>query len=167
MADEEDHGMTPDELADRVWHFAEKIRFCMFATWDGRRQRMRPLSSIPTRDEHAIYFLVDAAGDKNEQIQRFPFVSLGYADPGAGDYVTITGRATVGNDRAKIKELWTPFAKAWWDSADDPDILLVRFVPDEAELWEGPHKLVAAAIMLTAAVTGSKPSLGDHGNVGL
>ncbi|MCW5718495.1 MAG: pyridoxamine 5'-phosphate oxidase family protein [Bauldia sp.] len=82
-----------------------------------------------------------------------------------GDYVTIEGRAVVANDRAKIKELWTPFARAWWESADDPDIRVLTVTPAKAEIWEGPNKLVAAAIMLTAAVTGAKPPVGDHGKV--
>ena len=52
--------------------------------------------------------------------------------------------------------------KAWWDSADDPSIRLVTVRPTEAELWDGPNKVAAAVLMLTAAVTGSKPKMGDH-----
>ena len=81
--------------------------------------------------------------------------------------MTISGQARVSNDRAKIKELWSPFAKAWWDSADDPDIRLVTFTPEAAEVWEGPSKLIAYAVMLTAAATGAKPPVGDHGAVRL
>ena len=50
-------------------------------------------------------------------------------------------------------------------SAPEPRLLTVT--PSQAELWEGPNKLVAAAIMLTAAVTGAKPAVGDHGKVRL
>ena len=167
MAKEEDHGSTPAELADRVWHFAESIRYAMFATWNGERPHVRPLTAMPKRDEDAIYFLVSATGSKNAEIERFPDVTLAFADPGKGDYVTITGNAAVSNDRAKIRELWTPFAKAWWESENDPDIRVITVTPEKAEIWEGPNKLVAAAIMLTAAVTGSKPAVGEHGKVRL
>ena len=34
----------------------------------------------------------------------------------------LTGTAVVSNDRAKIKELFSTPAKAWWESADDPNI---------------------------------------------
>ena len=64
-------------------------------------------------------------------------------------------------------ELWTPFAKAWRDGADDPEIRLLTFTPENAEIWEGPNQLIATAIMLTAAVTGAKPAVGDHGAVRL
>ena len=179
MAHEEE-GLSPGELADKAWQLAEKIRIGMFTTWDGTQQRIRPLTATVDRDAHAIYFLIDVTGGTTlaaatgapsltlaEQIERFPTVTIAFVDQGGSDYVTITGEAAVSNDREKIRELWTPFAKAWWDSADDPDIRLVTVRPDNAEIWEGPNKLVAYAVMLTAAATGAKPPVGDHGAVRL
>lgn len=180
MANEEKN-LTPEELADKAWKLAEKIRVGLFNTWDGTQQRVRPLSAHVDRDEHAIYFLVGANGGTTlaeatgdapgttlvEQIERFPRVSVSFADPGASDYVVIAGDAEVSNDRAKIEELWTPFAKAWWDGPEDPEIRLVTLRPDNAEIWEGPSKLIAYAVMLTAAATGTKPPVGDHGAVRL
>lgn len=179
MANEE-HRLSPDELADRAWQLAEKIRVALFATHDGEQHRLRPLSAFVDRDSHRIEFLVGASGGRTvaeatgkpvpslvEQIERNPHVSLGFADGGSSDYLAITGEAVVSNDRARIRELWSDFMKAWWDSADDPDIRLVTVTPEDAELWEGPNKLVAYAIMLTAAATGIKPPVGDHGAVRL
>jgi general stress protein 26 len=156
---------TPAEIVDRVWELAKKIDFCMFVTWDGERQQARPLSSRVERDEHAIYFLVSAEGHKNSQIDRFPVVNLSYADPGAMKYISISGQAEVSNDRAKIKELWSDFDKAWWDDENDPDIRLLTVTPERAELWDSPGKLIAIATMLTAAVTGAKPDFGDNATV--
>lgn len=180
MAHEED-GLTPDEIADRSWKLAEKIRVGLFNTWDGTQQRVRPLSAHVDRDAHVIHFLVSADGGTTlaratgeaapltlvQQIERFPRVSVSFADPGASDFVVIAGDAEVSNDREKIRELWTPFAKAWWDGPEDPQIRLVTVSPDNAELWEGPNKLIAYAVMLTAAATGAKPAVGDHGAVRL
>lgn len=179
MAHEEE-GLSPTELADKAWKLAEKIRIGLFTTWDGTQQRIRPLSAHVDRDEHAIYFLIGADGGTTlaeatsappltlaQQIEKYPTVAVAFADPGASDYVSITGDAEVTNDRAKIRELWTPFAKAWWDGPDDPQIRLVTVRPDNAELWEGPSKLIAYAVMLTAAATGAKPPVGEHGAVRL
>ena len=166
MANEENH-KTPAEYEDRVWELAEKIRFCLFTTWDGSKQAQWPLTAMPDREEGAIYFLVGEKAGKYTHLGQYPAVTLGFADTGGSKYVVVNGRAVVSNDRAKIKELFSPFAKAWWDSAEDPDIRLVTVTPDQAELWEGPGRLVAGAIMLTAAVTGAKPPVGDHGEVRL
>lgn len=176
----EEHRLSPEELADRAWHLAEKIRICLFTTHDGERHRLRPLSAQVDRDKGVIEFLVGANGGQTvseatgkpvptlvEQIERYPLVSLGFADPGSSDFLAITGEATVSNDRARIRELWSDLMKAWWDSAEDPQIRLVTVIPDDAELWEGPNKLIAYAVMLTAAATGTKPPVGDHGAVRL
>lgn len=177
MANEE-HRLSPAELNDKAWHLAEKIRIALLTSWDGEQQRIRPLSAHVDRDADVIQFLIGAHGGTTlaeatgapaltlvEQVKKFPTVTLAFADHGSHDYVTITGQAVVSNDRAQIKELWTPFAKAWWDSADDPEIRLLTVTPENAEIWEGPNQLVATAIMLTAAVTGAKPAIGDHGAV--
>ena len=158
---------TDAEIIDRVWELAEDIDFCMFVTWDGERQQARPLSSRVRRDEHAIYFLVSAAGHKNAQIEQFPVVNLAYADTKGMDYVSISGRAALSNDRAKIHELWSDFDKAWWDDERDPDIRLITVTPERAELWDSPGRLIAFTAMLTAAVTGNKPDFGDNATVRL
>lgn len=161
------HTKSPAEVEDRVWELIEKIDFCMFVTWDGSRQRARPLSARTDRNEHAIYFLVDKDGEKNGQIDAFPTVSLAFSDVGAMKFVTVSGTAAITNDREKIHELWSDFDKAWWDSENDPDIRLLTVTPEDAELWDSPGKLVATAKMLAAAVTGARPEVGDHGTARL
>lgn len=163
--DQQQTDKTPEEIVARVWELAEKIDFCMFVTWDGERQQSRPLSSRVKRDEHAIYFLVSAEGHKNVQIERFPVVNLSYADVKGMDFVSISGRAEVSNDRDKIHDLWTDFDKAWWESEKDPDIRLITVTPERAELWDSPGRMIAFATMLTAALTGAKTDFGNNATV--
>lgn len=154
--------MAPDQAIDTIWDLAKSIDICMFVTWDGERQRARPLSARPDREAGRIYFLTDEAGAKDEQIERFPVVTLAFSDNHAHDYVVITGKATVSADRALIGELWSSADKAWWDSPDDPAIRVITVEPDDAELWKGPSRLVAGAKMLAAAVTGAKVDFGEN-----
>jgi general stress protein 26 len=167
MAREENTGKSKKKLEDRVWELAEDIEFCMFVTWDGEMQAARPLDAHVQRDEHAIFFLTDAKGQKVDQIERFPVVTLTFSDTRSMKFVTMSGKAEVTNDRAKIKEIFEPSSKAWWKSADDPAIRLITFTPERAELWDSPNMLVSAALMLTAAVTGAQPKLGDNAKIAL
>jgi general stress protein 26 len=167
MAHEDHTDRSQAELVDRVWELADKIRVCMFITFDGSAPRARPLSASVSREEEAIYFLTSVRSAKDGEIERHDRVTLAFVDKGANKYVTITGAGTVSNDRQKIRNIWTPFAKAWWDSADDPDIRLITVLPHEAELWDGPNALVAGAVLLGSAVTGGKPSLGENAKVDL
>ena len=162
---EKDKTMSTEEAVDKIWDLARSIDICMLVTWDGTHQRARPLSARPNRDEGRIYFLTDVAGAKDEQIDRFPGVTLAFCDNRSHDYVVITGRARVSNDRAKIKELWSSPDKAWWDSAEDPAVRVIIVEPDDAEIWKGPNRLIAGAKLLTAAVTGAKVDFGESKKV--
>jgi len=166
MAHEENR-KTPDEYVDRAWELAKKIQFALYTSRDGSKQAQWPLTATADRDAGAFSFLVSSRDGKYDNLDRFPAVTLGFADPGGPKYVVINGDAELTDDRAGIKELWSPFAKAWWDSADDPDIRLLTVTPEHAEIWDSPNKLVATAVMLTAAATGKKPPVGDHGEVRL
>lgn len=156
-----------DDFVVRAWNMMEKIQTCMFITWDGERQRARPMSATVKPAEHAIYFLTDARREKDDQIARFPVVTLAFADTGGQKYVSLTGRATVSTDKHKIKELWSPFAKAWWDSPEDPNIRVLKVSPDDAEIWDSPGTLIATVKMLTAAATGTRPDVGENRKVAM
>jgi general stress protein 26 len=152
---------------DRVWELMKKVGFAMLVTRDGEKLRARPMAAYLDRDNDAVYFLTDARRHKDEEIARDPNVNLSFADAGNQTYVSVTGRATVSNDRAKIKELFGTPAKAWWDSAEDPNIRVLKFAPDDAEYWDSPGTVVSYVKMAAAAVTGSRPDLGDNRKVSM
>lgn len=167
MAREENTGKSEGELRERAWELAEDIEFCVLVTWNGQRQHARPMHARLDQTAGTIYFLTDKDGVKDDEIEKFPNVSVTFANPSGFKFVAMSGKASVSNDRAKIRELWDKSDKAWWDSADDPDIRLVTFHPSEAELWDSPNFLVSTALMLSAAVTGAKPKIGDNAKVSL
>ncbi len=158
-------GKEHDDHAARIWELAKRIGIAMFVTWDGKEQRARPLAATVEKDEGAIYFLTDINGEKDDQIAEFPHVSVSFADHKSSKYVALSGKATISNDRARIKELWSPFAKAWWDSPEDPAIRVIRMVPNDAELWDSPGRIVTTISMLTAVVTGRSPKIGENAKV--
>ncbi|WP_296575375.1 pyridoxamine 5'-phosphate oxidase family protein [Phreatobacter sp.] len=158
-----DTDATPQDVFDLV----EAVRIGMLVTSrEGSPQlRARPMASHVLAEEGVIYFLTDVAGRKDDEVFKNPHVCLSYADPTSERYASISGMATVSNDRAKIRQLWSFFAKAWWDGPDDPTIRLVRVVPGDAEMWTGPGRLVTAVTMAAAVATGSRPDLGDNAKV--
>lgn len=156
-----------DDHIERIWDLAKRIGIAMFVTWDGKEQRARPLAATVEKDEGAVYFLTDINGQKDDQIAEFPHVSVSFADHKHSKYVALSGKATISNDREKIKDLWSPFAKAWWDSPEDPAIRVIKLVPSDAELWDSPGRIVTTISMLAAAVTGRTPKIGENAKVTL
>jgi general stress protein 26 len=152
---------------DRVWDLMKKIGFAMLVTQDAGKLRARPMAAYIRRDENTIYFLTDARQHKDEEIARNPSINLSFADAGSQKYVSISGTASVSNDRARIKELFSTPAKAWWDSAEDPNIRVLRIAPEDAEFWDSPGSVISYVKMAAAAVTGKRPDLGDNRKVAL
>ena len=151
----------------RVWELMKKIGFAMLVTVDGEKLRARPMSAYLERGENAIYFLTDARRHKDEEIARNPHVNLSFADASSQKYVSVTGSAVVSNDRVKIKQLFSTPAKAWWESAEDPNIRVLKITPDDAEFWDSPGSVISYVKMATAAVTGTRPDLGDNRKVAM
>ena len=161
--------MTNDNArdAERAWDLMKKIGFAMLVTRDGDKLRARPMSAYLERENNAIYFLTDARNHKDDEIARNPGINLSFADASAQKYVSLTGTAVVSNDRARIKELFSTEAKAWWESADDPNIRVLKITPDDAEYWDSPGTVVSYVKMAAAAVTGTRPDIGENRKVSM
>ncbi len=156
-----------DNDTDRVWELMKKISICMLATWDGEELHARPMGAYVRREDNAIFFLSDARRHKDMEIQQYRKVCLAFADTGGQKYVSLAGHAEILSDRAKIRELWGTPAKAWWDSPDDPNIRVLKVTPRDAEFWDAPGTTVAYVKMAAAALTGTRPDMGDNRKVAM
>jgi general stress protein 26 len=64
-------------------------------------------------------------------------------------FAHIHGNLVQSDDRAVIERLWNPIIASWYkDGKDDPDLALVRFDTDSANIWkaETGSTLKAAAM---------------------
>jgi len=148
-----------------IWKMLESMPFALLVTRDGEAMDARPMAATAKKEDGQIYILANKGEDSDEQIQEDSEVVLSFQK--GATYVVVYGMAHASDDRAKIRELWTAFDKAWWDGPDDFRIRLLTVTPQRAEYWESPGKLVTYADMLISAATGKRPSTGEHGSVRL
>jgi len=101
----------------------------------------RPDGALVTRpmatQEHGpladLWFVTSKETHKVEELQADPNVSLGYYDDASKEWVSVSGRASLVDDRAKIRELYKPDWKAFFDDEggnrdggpDDPRLALI------------------------------------------
>lgn len=161
MAREEDTGKTTKELIERAWQLVRKADSVVLITVGDEEIQARPMSPRLEGDARVIHFLTSATSRKVQLIESGRERATVFCAHGNG-YVSFTGTLMVSEDRAKMKALWSPFDRAWWDSPEDPSLRLVTFQPTTAELWDKPSALTSAALLLVATVAGSTPKLGDH-----
>lgn len=66
-------------------------------------------------------------------------VLLAYSGLRSENYVSVSGRAQIVRDPAKVKELWSEPARVRFPKGpDDPDIALIRVTVDSAEFRDAP-----------------------------
>lgn len=160
---------TTQQAIDKVWSMMDDIRICMLVTREGETLRARPMDAHASREEGCVWFLSDRRGHKDDELQTHPQAALTFAHPGRNDYLSVSGEAEVMNDRRKIDELWSDMNKAFWPNGKtDPNICVVRFMPDHAEYWDGPSSSIGVALkMMAARLTGSPTDLGENRKVPL
>jgi general stress protein 26 len=151
--------------SDRVWALMKTIGICMLASWDGQELQARPMGAYVRSEENAVFFLADARHQKQDDIKRYRKVCLAFADTSAQNYVSVAGNAEIMTDRTKVRELCGTPAKAWWSSPDDPNICILKVTPEDAQYWDAPGASVAYVKMTVAAVTGTRPNMGENRKV--
>jgi general stress protein 26 len=159
--------MAEIEDTDKVWRLIDKIGFCMLVTRIGEEMRARPMSAHAEQIDNAIYFLTDVASHKDDEIARFPNVCLAFADSRGQNYVSLSGKADILNDRERIRALWATPAKAWWESPEDPSIRILKVTPAFAEYWDSPGTVISSIKMVAAAISDSRPDMGDNARVAM
>src|SRR3546814_3142362 len=72
-----------------------------------------------------------------------------FVSKGQDFFACLSGRVLIDNDRAMIDKLWSKPVEAWFPGGKtDPNLALLRFDIDEAELWEADMSLTGKLKML-------------------
>jgi len=115
-------------IAADVLEKVAKIRTGMLTTQDGNQLTSRPMTiqqvdPSPT----VVWFFTSRHGNLAETIAAGAPANLSVTDHADSFFVSIAGDARLVDDRAKIEELWSTMAKAWFPGGiDDPNLALIR-----------------------------------------
>lgn len=137
----------------------------MFTTVSAQgRLVSRPLRMQEMDEDGALWFVTDCKSHKIDEIRARPQVNLAFAAPSDNTYVSVSGKATILFDKARLQELWSPEMTVFYpDGVDDPDLCLLRVELEGAEYWDSPGGLVGNALYLAAAaVTGDAGVLSEN-----
>ena len=165
------HNHRGHDGAGKLYELIKDVRICMMTTVepDGSLHS-RPMWNQEADEAGDLWFFTRLSSPKVTEISKDGQVNLGYANPNKNDYVSVSGRAEIVRDRAKIEEKWSPPLKAWFpDGKDDPQIALIRVHPEKGEYWDSPSSTIVHIYgYAKAALTGSSPAeLSDTKKVNL
>jgi len=129
----------------------------------------RPMAT-QDRGPHAdVWFVTNIETDKIDEIEHDPHVCVGYYDDATREWVSVSGTATVTQDRARIRELYEPDWKVWFEDdggerdggPDDPRLALI--LVDAHTVHYMKSKYSRPRILFEIArgkVTGTQPDIG-------
>lgn len=154
---------------EKLKELVSRSRVGMLGTLDDGFMRFRPMSHVDIDDAGKIWFFTSKDSWKADDIQHNPTVQLVYVNENDSIYLSIEGSATIIDDHQQMKELFNSFVKAWFPKGlKDPSLALLVVQPMNIEYWSNDDsKVLTYMKMLSAAVTGSQPSLGEHGKLTL
>ena len=162
------HELQGDAARAKVTELVKGIHICMMTTAakDGSLDA-RPMALQNTPFDGTFYFLTRSTSEKVHEVEQDIHVTLTFAEPANGKYVTLKGRGSVSGNRAKIHELWNSMYKAWFpDGEDDPEIAVMRVDVNDGDYWEASSsRVVRMAKIALAAATGGNMPVGESGHV--
>ena len=136
---------TPEiELKKLFWKELQGSPFMMLGLQGVEDSRTRPMTAqvdVPEggdkEDGGPIYFfgsksetLVSAMGHTHNAVAT-------YASKGHDLFAHVHGQLVLDQDRTVIDRLWNPMIASWYkDGKDDPDLALIRFDTDSANIWK-------------------------------
>ncbi len=148
------------------------IKFAMLTTvHEDGTLHSRPMATQQQEFDGDLWFFTKADSSKVEDAKRERHVNVSYSSPDDQKYLSVSGRAEIVRDRAKMKELWNPIYKTWFPQGlEDPEIALLKVSVEGAEYWDTPSgKMVQLIGYMKAMVTGEpyKASKDEHDKVAL
>lgn len=158
------------ESLEKLNELLHGIKYCMLTTVekDGSL-RSRPMYTQQEDFDGDLWFFTGLDNAKIEEIQVDPQVNVSYIADGHKQFVSVSGRAEVIQDRIKIEKMWKPYYKAWFPGGvNDPNLCLLKINAEYAEYWDTPSSPIAHLINLVKSVTGGAPAkIGENEKVEL
>ena len=148
------------QLKTDLWTKMADSPYLMVGLMDG--EHSVPLTAQLDEDQvDTLFFFVR----KDNRLAKGGHVMAQFVSKGHDYFACLMGSAQVDNDFAQIEKLWNPQVEAWFPGGkSDPNLALLRFDIDDAELWESDLSLSGKLEM----IFGSKinPSeAGSHARV--
>ena len=155
---------TREQAIEKLRSLIKDIQTAMLTTIDDGVLRSRPMQTQQTESDGDLWFFTSSETHKTEEIEKDNRVNLAYASPNDNSYVSVSGRAELVKDRAKMEELWNPILKAWFPKGlDDPNITLLKVSVEAAEYWDSTSStIVQVAGFIKALVTGTRADGGEN-----
>lgn len=154
---------TPDEIRADMWQKLADSPFLMIGLQNDHRHSV-PMTAQLDPDAHGKFWIYT---QKHSRIAAGGPAMAQFVAKGHGLYACISGTLVTETDPAVIDRYWSNIVEAWYDQGrNDPDLLMLRFELNDAEIWEEDTSIAGKFKMLTGQTVDPKEA-GSHAEVAL
>lgn len=139
---------TPEQLEQKFWKALKSDRTLMLGVDGVEDGHSRPMTAQVEGEHGPIWFFTGKPNAVVEHLSQNRRAIAAFSAKDHSLFASISGNLVVDNDRAVIDRLWNPFIAAWFDGKDDPNLVLLRFDAEHAEVWLNENSLLAGVKML-------------------
>jgi general stress protein 26 len=162
--------VTTKKKLDELYELIDDMEIALLTT--RRADGMLVTRPMDTQDHGPLadlWFVTDIHTHKIDEIEADPHVSVGYYNSKSHEWVSVSGTATISQDRARIKELYKSDWKMWFEDEgagrdggpDDPRLALILVDAHTVTYMKSDHsKPMVLFELAKGMVTGKQPDIG-------
>ena len=141
-----DETANPAEVRDRMWEKMAKSPFVMISLI-GSDQHAEPLTAQLDEEVTGHFWFYTR---KDNRVAPGGPAMAHYASKDHKIFACIRGNLVPETNEAIVDKYWSNITEAWFDGGrHDPNLLMLRFELEDAEIWEGDESILGKIKMLT------------------
>jgi general stress protein 26 len=94
----------------------------------------RPMALASKEADGILWFITSKSSPKVEELVEDARALVSFQDQ--RKFAALNGFVELTDDPEKIRELWKESYRAWFGTQENPEVLLLRFTPYDAEYWD-------------------------------
>ncbi len=158
--------LSPADATQEFWKHLGDSTTVMLAINDPD-QHSQPMTAFAEPENNMVWFFTRDDIDLAQQARARKDARLILMSRDREVYADVRGTLDTARDRLRIEKYWGAMVAAWYpDGKDDPHLMLLRFVPEEGQVWLSKKGLVRLVFeVVKANVTKTLPDTGGVADV--
>ncbi len=145
-----------DRPKEKFWRLMKDIGGAMLTTRDAHVLRSRPMGVHVDEESRLLWIFAHADDHLDVELDVVSDANLSFLDPENKQYVSVSGQASMIDDRQTAADLWSPAIAAWYaEGLDDPKLRLVRIAPIQGEYWDAESRSMKRFLEIARANLGA------------
>ena len=156
---------TAEDGLRTLQQLLKNLKFGMLTTVHDGILRARPMTLLQCQADGNLWFLTGKTTSLVPDIENDARVNVSFSSGEQSGFVSVSGRARLTKDRAKLEELWNPAFVTWFpEGLNDPNLSLLRIEAESAESWNTVHGAFTVLFGIIKAIATGEPArvASDH-----